>query len=258
MHVDWTLRAIAAGKHVLVEKPLTRRPADVTRVFDAADAAGVVVSEAFMWRHNPQTARIAALVAEDAIGRLRVVRAQFSFPLAEVHGADDTRWDPALDGGALMDVGCYCLSGMRLVAGEPRAVAGMRADAPSGVDAVFSAVLRFDGDVVGHLDCGFVTPRRDELEIVGEEGSLFVDDPWHVHEPGIVVRRDGAPDERIVTPRADSYRLEVEDLARAVAEGRPPLLGRDDALGQARAIAALYESAATGTVVTLADHDGGT
>jgi len=175
---------------------------------------------------------------------LRVVRAAFSFQLAAVHGAGDARFDPDLDGGSLMDVGSYCLSAIRLLAGEPERLQGQQVVGPSGVDVCFAASLALPDDRLGHFDCGFVLPSRGELEVVGEEASLFVDDPFHARAPGIELRRqDGT--ERIVVERANSYRLELENVSDAIRGEGPLLLGREDALGQARAIEALYRSAST-------------
>jgi len=240
MHVEWTLAALAAGKHVLIEKPFSPHPEEVERCFDAADDAGLVLSEAFMWRHHPQADRLLELVRGGAIGELRLVRACFSFLLAE---QPNVRWDAELEGGALMDVGCYCVSGSRLLAGEPEIVQGESVTAPSGVDSRFAGVMRFAGDVVATFDCGFDLPPRDELEAIGSEGSLFVDDPWHSVEPGIDLRRPDGTTERIEVERHNPYRLELEDLSAAIRGEREPRLGRADALGQARAIEALLRSA---------------
>jgi D-xylose 1-dehydrogenase (NADP+, D-xylono-1,5-lactone-forming) len=252
LHVEWTLRALEAGKHVLCEKPLSRRVDEVERAFDLAESAGLVVSEGFMWRHHPQTTRLAELIAEDAIGAVRVVRDAFSFPLAASHGADDARFRPDLDGGALMDVGCYCVNAIRFLAGEPERVQAEQVVGPSGVDVVFAATLRLPDDVLGHFDCGFVLPVRYELEVVGEHGSLFVSDPFHVYSPGIELRR-GLEAERIAVEPADSYRLELENVGGAIRGKAPLLLGRDDAVGQARTIEALYRSAEASAPVLLAD-----
>jgi xylose dehydrogenase (NAD/NADP) len=248
LHGEWTLRALEAGKHVLVEKPFSRHPDEVEEAFDRAESAGLVVSEAFMWRHHPQAKKLAALVADGAIGRLRVIRAAFSFPLAAVHGADDARFSPELDGGSLMDVGSYCVNAIRFLAGEPERVQGEQVVGPSGVDVVFAATLSMPGEVLAHFDCGFVLERRSELEVVGEAGSLFVPDPFHVHEPGIELRT-GESVERIDIEPANSYRLELDNVSGAIRGEEPLLLGRDDAVGQARAIAALYRSAETAVPV---------
>jgi predicted dehydrogenase len=251
MHVDWTLRALQAGKHVLCEKPMDRRPARVAEAFDVADAAGLVLSEAFMWRHNPQTAGLLELLDEGAIGDVRLVRACFSFALA---GDADVRLDPALDGGALMDVGCYCVSAARLVAGEPVSVSAQSVTGPAGVDMRLAALLRFDGDVLATIDCGFDIPARDELEIVGAEGRIVLDDPWHGRRPRIVLER-GVTREVIKLKPVNSYRLQLEDVSGAIREGREPLLGRADALGQARTIEALYRSAERDSARTAAIID---
>ncbi|MEY2442862.1 MAG: hypothetical protein QOJ46_2288 [bacterium] len=247
MHVDWTVRALQAGKHVLCEKPMDRRPERVTEAFDVADAAGLVLSEAFMWRHNPQAAGLLELLHEGAIGDVRLVRACFSFALA---GDADVRLDPALDGGALMDVGCYCVSAVRLVAGEPAGVAAESVTAPAGVDMRLAALLRFEDDVLATIDCGFDIPPRGEVEIVGSEGRIVLDDPWHGRRPRIVLER-GVTREVIKLKPVNSYRLQLEDVSGAIREQREPLLGRADASGQARTIEALYRSAAEGRAVAL-------
>jgi D-xylose 1-dehydrogenase (NADP+, D-xylono-1,5-lactone-forming) len=247
LHVDWSIRALEAGKHVLCEKPLSRRPEDVERAFDVAEQSDRLLMEAFMYRHNPQTAKLKELVGEGAIGRLRLVRAAFSFPLAD---AGNVRLDASLDGGGLMDVGCYCVSGARLLAGEPERVYGEQVLGESGVDELFTGMLRSPDDVLAHFDAGLVLQERDELEAIGEEGSLFLDDPWHCESPVIELRTAGSMEEIAVEP-ADSYRLELENFSDSIRGEAEPLLGREDALGQARAIDALYRSAAEGRPVNL-------
>jgi D-xylose 1-dehydrogenase (NADP+, D-xylono-1,5-lactone-forming) len=233
LHAEWAVRCAEAGKHVLVEKPFSSRVAEVERAFDAAAAAGVVMSEAFMWRHHPQTFRLLSLIGEGAIGEVRLVRATFSFDLGR---PEDPRWDPSLEGGSLMDVGTYCISGARLVLGEPTDVAGFGFG--EAVDSRFAGVLRFADGALATFDCGFDLPNRDGLEVIGSEGTLYLADPWHARSPGVVVQR-GDDVSQVEVETASSYRLELEDLAEAIATGRPPLLGRDDAVGQARVLEAL-------------------
>jgi predicted dehydrogenase len=240
LHVEWSVRALEAGKHVLCEKPLARRPDEVERAFDAAEQAGRVLVEAFMYRHHPQTKRVAELVRDGAIGALRAVRAAFSFPLAD---PENVRMKPELDGGALMDVGCYCVSGARLLAGEPERVHGEQCLGPTGVDTTFGGVLRFPGDVVAVFHCSMDLPSRQELEVLGTEGTLLVQAPWRVDFGGDVLL-NGEP---VDVLEADSYQLELEDLAAAIRGEGEPLLGREDALGQARAIDRLYASAESGS-----------
>jgi predicted dehydrogenase len=247
MHCEWSIKSVEAGKHVLCEKPMSRHAAEVEEAFDAADKAGRLLSEAFMYRHNPQTKRLKQLVDEGAIGELRLVRSAFGYSL---YDEENIRLRTELEGGALMDVGCYTVSGSRLFAGEPEAAFGEAWFGPTGTDWVFTGTLRFPGDVIATFDCGTALPERDELEAIGSEGSLFVDDPWHCNEPGIELRRDGKV-ERIEIEREDSYRLELENLSDAIRGEGELLLGREDAVGQARTLEALHESATSGKRVAL-------
>lgn len=247
LHLKWTERALRAGKHVLCEKPLGRRADEVVAAFDLAERQGLLLMEAFMYRHNPQTKRITELIRAGAIGRLRLIRATFSFGLED---RTDVRLSPGLDGGALMDVGCYCVNAARTLAGEPERVTAQQVLGGDGVDVAFTGTMSFADQVVAHFDAGFVLDTRDELEVVGDSGSLFLDDPWHCRTPVIEVRTDGGVD-RIRLPRNDSYQLEAEDLSAAIRGETEPLLGRADAVGQAAAIEALYAAAeAGGTQVT--------
>jgi predicted dehydrogenase len=248
LHIEWTVRALQAGKHVLCEKPLSRRTDEVARAFDVAENAGLVLMEGFMYRHNPQTRRLLELIADGVVGTVRLIRAAFSFAATD---AADVRLSATLDGGALMDVGCYCVSGTRLIAGaEPERVSAEQALGGDGVDVAFAATMRFPDEVLAHFDAGLALDARDELEVIGEQGSLFLDDPWHCLRPVIELRRGGET-ERVEIEPVNSYRLEAENMSAAIRGEQPPLPGRTDTIGQARAIEALYEAAGSGRVVTL-------
>jgi len=253
-HVPWTLRALEAGKHVLCEKPLTRHPVEIETVWGLAESRGLVVCEAFMWRHNPQTKRFAELVAAGAIGELQFVRSLFSFNMSDP--AANVRMKKELEGGSLMDVGTYCVSAVRLLAGEPETVYGEQVPGGEGVDVRFSGLMRYESGVRGLFYSSFESPSRKELEAIGSEGVLRLRDPWHAWHGGIELQRDEeAENERIEVETGDSYRLELEDFARAIRGEKQPLLGRADALGQARALAALYISAEEERPVDLSELD---
>ncbi len=242
LHADWTLRALRAGKHVLVEKPFSCDPGEVEECYEAAEERGLVLAEAFMWRHHPQARKARELIVDGAIGELRTLQAHFSFVLED---PDDVRWQRALDGGALMDLGCYCVSGCRTLAGaEPERVQGecVKSGPPThGVDAAFAAVLRFPGDVLATIACSFAAHKHHELIATGTTGRLRLEDPWHGNRPVVELNGEG-----IECPSAlGSYALELDDFEAAVAGQHPALLGRADALGQARTIHALYASAAS-------------
>ena len=248
LHHEWTQRALAAGKHVLCEKPYSRRPAEVEEAFDAAERSGLVLMEAFMYRHHPQMRRVVELVSGGAVGRLRAIRAVFTFRLDD---ASNVRMQTKLDGGALMDVGCYCVSGARLLAGEPVRVQAEQVAGETGVDVAFHGLLRFAEDVVAEFHASFLAPRAQELEAIGDEGSLVVEAPWRADWGGDLLLRRNDEVERVEIEPADPYLLELDNFAAAVEGRAEPLLGREDALGQARAIDALYRAAAEGRAVEL-------
>ena len=193
-----------------------------------------------MYRHHPQTVRLAELVADGAIGRLRAIRSNFSFVLSD---PEDVRLSGDLEGGALLDLGCYCVSASRLLAGEPESVAGVRVVGGQDVDVSFAGAMRFPDEVIAAFDVSFRIADGSRLEVAGDAGVLRVDDPWHIHTPGIVLC-DGNGERPIEIPSADSYRLEAEDLDAVVDGGASGGgLSRDDAIGQARALGMLDRAA---------------
>jgi D-xylose 1-dehydrogenase (NADP+, D-xylono-1,5-lactone-forming) len=249
LHVEWSIRALEAGKHVLCEKPLSRDPAEVARAFDAADRAERLLMEGFMYRHQPQVKRLKELVETGAIGELRLVRAQFSFTLKR---AGDVRWLRDLGGGSLLDVGCYCVNLLRHVAGEPEFVFGERVLGENGVDVRFAGTMRFPGAPLGHFDCGFDLPLRHEAEIVGSEGALTLAPAFAVDE-GVLELRRGDEVERVHVPSTHRYALEVENFSRAVLGDEAPLLDAAESIAQARALDALLRSAESERPVSLVE-----
>jgi len=241
MHHEWTMLALAAGKHVLAEKPYTTRPAEVTEAFDAADRAGLVLCEGFMWRHIPQTQRLREILP--SLGELQTVRGSFSFLLENLQ---DIRMNAKLAGGSLMDLGCYCVSAARLITGEePDRVYAESVIGPTGVDVRMLGILHFPGGVTAELNCGF-TSDHNSLEAIGTHGWVQLPDPFHGVR-GVLNHNDT----EIRTEVPNPYRLELENIGAAIRGEGTALLGRADAIGQARTLEALYRSAATGTPVTL-------
>jgi len=246
LHAEWTIRAAKAGKHVLCEKPMALTVAEADAIETAARDAGVVVTEAFMYRHHPQTRKLKALVDEGAVGRLLLVRGSFSFELTR---AGDVRLDPALGGGSLWDVGCYPVSMARYLAGaEPVSVFGTARLGPTGIDEVFTGTLDF-GEVLAQFDCSFRAPFRTHIEIVGTEGAITVPVPF---KPGlderIVLTRGGEP-EIIAMPGEALYAGEMDDLADAAQDGKAPAMPLADSRGNTATIVALYESSRRGQPV---------
>lgn len=245
-HAPWTVKALHAGKHVLCEKPLALNAAEVMRMHEASLATGRLVLEAFMYRFHPQIERLHQLVSGGALGPLKWLRGSFTYLLRDM---DDCRWDPALGGGALYDLGCYPLSLMRLLAqGEPSVLSmASRLTDPSrhggSVDHAAHAVMRFDGaagPVLGHLDCGFSLPFHCHFEALCEEGLLSLPIPFA--SKGVeTLLRIGDQTERFAL--CDPYALMVGHFESA-ARGECALrFALEDALAQARAMDKLLAAA---------------
>ncbi len=232
LHHDWTMRALGAGKHVLVEKPYTRIPEQADEAWDEAARRGLMLEEAFMWRHSPQTKLMLELLPK--VGAVLGVHVTFTAMLTH---EDDPRWVPKLGGGVLLDVGCYCVSAARLLLGEPDRVHGEARLGRGGVDTQFAGTLRF-GDVVTTFQCGLRSAFTNELEVIGTEGILRVPSPF-VDPPGVVVMNG----EEHLVDAGNHYRFELDDVCAAIRGERDVLLGREEMRGQAETLDALLRSA---------------
>ena len=244
MHVEWTLKALEAGKHVLCEKPFSLEADGARRAVERAREQNLALMEGFMYRLHPQTARLAEILRSGAIGEVRQAVAEFGHRLND---PEDVRGVGSLGGGSLGDVGCYCVSGLRLAFGsEPvRATAFGRFD-EEGADKDLGGVLEFEGGL-GIVSCSISSSRRERLEIVGTDGRLTLGTPFRADKAGGQMEVCYGTDldaESFET--ADPYGKELEEFARAIREGRDPSVGPDEILGNARALDALLRSARSG------------
>jgi xylose dehydrogenase (NAD/NADP) len=247
MHAEWTIKALAAGKDVICEKPMAASSTQVEACFDAAGRAGRQCFEGLMYRHHPQTQLVRRMVADGDIGQLTLVRAVLSVSVGE----EDIRRSPALDGGALNDLGCYCVSAIRLFAGSPLSIQAEQVDA-GGVDLRLAATLRMRGDVLGQFDIGLDLPRREELELVGTTDRIVVRDPWLCRLPSFELWRDADMELVAIDPDggfslahddSDAYRIEFDTISAAILAGGQTAFGRADAVEQARVMEAICDSA---------------
>ncbi len=250
LHVEWTLRALDAGKHVLCEKPLALSAEDVDRVAAVARARERVAAEAFMYRHEPLIARVLDLVASGELGPLQTISSGFTFLRSR---ENDVRLDPSLGGGSLWDIGCYAVGAVRLVArAEPADAFGFATMASTGVDAAFSGLLRFPGDIMATISCGFGAPYRAWLEVGGGRGVLRVTDPFRPTERHEIHLWLGDEHRRVVVDGSPLlFVRQVEDFIAAALDGREPTVTLQESRGNARALAGLYRSAQSGRPVQL-------
>jgi predicted dehydrogenase len=244
LHREWTVRCAEAGKHVLCEKPLATTAADADAMIAVCRRRGVVLAEAFMYRFHPRTIRIARLVADGVVGDARLVRASFTFA---IRSRDNIRLRADLGGGSLYDVGCYAVNVSRLILGEPVAAFAFAHTGPSDVDEVLGGVLRFDGGRIAVIDCGLTVSRRQEYEVTGTDGRLFVPLGFlpGAADADITVEK-GADTSVITVPGADQYRLMVEQFGDVVLKGASLHLPPEDAVANLRVIEALLRSLRSG------------
>jgi predicted dehydrogenase len=241
-HVPWTLAAIAAGKHVLCEKPLALDPHDVDRIAAAATAAGVIVEEGFMYRHEPQTQQIVELLRDGAIGTVRAILSGFTFLLA---GGDNIRLNAALGGGALWDVGGYPTTVAQLIAGHgPKTAVGTAHWTASGVDDEFMGLLRFNEGLTASVYAGFRAEYRTWLEVLGSDGALTVPNPFKPGPLEVLELTRGGRVERIeVTGSPMIFVRQIEDFEARILDGAHAVVPLTESHQTAATIAALYASA---------------
>ena len=248
LHVEWTIRALEAGKHVLCEKPLALAVEDVDRIAAAARRAGRVATEGFMYRHQPLTHAVEEIVASGRLGAIRGYKGAFTFPLTRER---DVRFDPALGGGSLWDVGCYPVSYSCLLAGAPREVFGWQQTSPSGIDLEFSGMLRFADGSVAQFDSGFIGPFRAEMEVVGREGALRIQRPFRTDESSRLILTSGDHREELPFQAAPPFSGEIADMETAALDGAPPRVTLEESRRTISTLRALYESAGRGQPIQL-------
>ena len=244
LHVEWTLRAVEAGKHVLCEKPFALDAAEAEGAVGAVNAAGLTLMEGFMYRLHPQSLRLRELIESGAVGTVRHAVAEFGHRLDD---PEDVRGIGSLGGGALGDVGCYCVSGLRLAFGsEPRRAAAFARFDEDGADLDFAGTLEFD-EGFGTVSCSISSGRRERLEVTGTKGILRLQAPFRPDKAGGSIEILQGDESTFETFEADEpYRRELEEFATAVREKREPAVGPREMLGNARSLSALLRSAREG------------
>ncbi|MBV8781346.1 MAG: Gfo/Idh/MocA family oxidoreductase [Phycisphaerae bacterium] len=259
MHHEWAIKALRAGKHVLCEKPFATNAADAEEMFDVAQHQGRVIVEAFMYVSHPQTAAVLKTIQEGAIGTVRLIRTGFCYRTNKIDG--NIRFSRELAGGALMDVGCYCLSFARLISGEePRDIFAVSNLLPSGVDEMTAGTLRFPSGIAATFSCGMRVQADNTAYICGTEGYLEIPWPWKPQlqatftiAKNIPPRQDGGvvgseQPRRTITVSADRplYALEADEFAAAVLDGAKPAVSRAATIGNMKLLDAIRSQVGIG------------
>ena len=250
-HAAWTIAAARAGKHVLCEKPLAMTAAEAEEMVGACANEGVLLMEAFMYRLHPSWEAVRDLVASGRIGRVRAVQSWFSYFNDD---PGNIRNVPELGGGALYDIGCYCINLSRMLfAGEPTGIeASVMRDA-TGTDVLTSAILAFDDDVAA-FTCSTRAEPDQRVHIYGTEGRISIGIPFNIppdRPAEITVTAGGDPpvspaSETLTFAAADEYTIQAERFANAVLDGRPLPIPPEDAIGNLRVIDAIFRAGGPG------------
>jgi predicted dehydrogenase len=246
LHMEWVLRAAHAGKHILCEKPLGGDPREVEAMRDGCEVAGVRLMESLMFRFHPRTIRLRELLANGVAGEIRAAHAAFTFTLAP--GAN-YRWRPEQGGGALLDVGSYCVDAARLAFGaEPEWASATGRHGETGALVNFAGMLGFGNGRAAHLTGSFEGAEWQRLHIIGSDAVIELPlafTAWRDDAVPILMHR-GSETEAITFPPTDPYALTALAFTEAVLRDTAPPYTLDESLGTARAIAALALAARTG------------
>jgi predicted dehydrogenase len=263
-HVEWSIKALQAGKHVMCEKPLALTAADAERVFDAAEASGRHCIEGVMFRHHPQIRLAKKLVDEGRIGELMYVYAACTASLPP----DYFRRERKLGGGAMLDLGVFALAAVRYFAGSPQRVHAEEARHHSdAADHNFAATLRMPNDVLAQFVVGQDVARGDALHITGTKGRVLVHQPWFGFGAGTVELELQGP-LPLAVPQKEYFpidpegkyhleeqfhisRIQFDEVSNALRNSAELPFGRQDAVEQARAVEALLESSSSAKAVEL-------
>jgi len=229
MHLEWTIKSAAQGKHVLCEKPIALNAVECRELTAACAANGVTLMEAFMYRYTDRTRKVLEVVRSGALGEIKFVSSTFRFLLAN---PASIKLKQELGGGSLYDVGCYPVNFVGMIADEiagggpgkgmiPQSVS-VQLERTNDIDVIFSALIKYPSGMIASLNCGFNAQKRVHSEIVGTRGALEIPDTFF-DNAGTLTLVTGEERREIPVEASDRYRLEVEDFADAILEGREPM-----------------------------------
>ena len=256
LHAEWAIKCAEAGKHLLVEKPISMNRAEAAAMIDAARENDVFLMEAFMYRCHPQIAKMVELIQDGTIGDVQVIRATFGYrsdfnPQSRIYNHE-------MGGGGILDIGGYTASMARKIAGaavnelflDPISVKGNGKVGPTGVDHIAAATLKFENDIIAEIICAVECSYGSSVIIYGTEGTLTIPNPWLPSSPCRGARTPLPPDttfpatqlivqssqsrettEVTISADRDLFTYEADTVANHIADRQAPAMSWDDTLG---------------------------
>ena len=242
LHCEWTIKAAQSGKHILCEKPLALNAAQCQEMDAVAKESGVLLMEAFMYRFHPRTEQVIERVRAETQGTLQMIQSSFTFKLAH---PNNIRFRADLGGGALMDVGCYCVNISRTLAGqEPVEVQATARWAASGVDEQLVGTLRFANGLMAQFDCALTMARRESYIAAGTNGYYYAPAAFLPgKEDSLLYEFQDRKETQLQFSGCDEYQLMVEHFTECVLKREQPRYITMEAAANMRVIETLYKSA---------------
>jgi xylose dehydrogenase (NAD/NADP) len=255
LHKDWTLKSLATGKHVLVEKPFAMNATEAQEMADASQSSGRLLMEAFMYRFHPRTQHIKQIIDQGELGSIRFIHSAFTFPV-ERDGSNERLFLPEMGGGSLWDVGCYGVSLSRWMLGEePVIVSAQAIFSDDVVDISFIGTLRFASGALAVVESSFIASLQQTYSVIGSQGAIELPHdayiPWEKDTTFILRQSSSDTGETLVDRGADEYRLMVENFADAVAGHTPLAYQVQESVSQMRVLDALKQAAKNGCCIDL-------
>lgn len=240
LHAEWSIKAMQMGKHVLCEKPIAISSKELDGIATVAKETQKVIAEAFMYRHHPQTMLVKEMVDQGEVGNIQLINGSFGYQNTR---SFDIRFDPALGGGSLWDVGCYPIGYANyLIGAAPFEVFGHQLSGPTGIDLLYAGQLFYPGGQICQFDCSFISEFKAEIEIIGDKGRLIIPEPY---KPGKRTKIFLQKDRQKITQNVKGKELylgEIEDIENAVLNGSSPRISLEESRQIIQSIEALYLS----------------
>jgi len=250
LHSEWGIKAMESGIHVLCEKPFAISLDQVDAMILTSQKTGMVLTEAFMYRHHPQTKIAGEMVKSGKIGEITLVRGAFDFI---IKNRENVRFIPEWGGGCLWDVGIYPISFAQYVmGGPPDWVSGAQLVGDSGVDEVFVGQMCYSEHRFAQISSAFKTPFLTYIEVIGTEGRLYISMPFiGVNDSKMIFYPNQRDPVSIRFPFKSLYLGEIEDIHSALLDNKPTFLTLEETRNHIRTVLALYESARSGEIIYM-------